>query len=211
MLERNRTDRAREEDRLRELEREQANNLKVVQQQAKRAEDKVERLKKAEAEMLTLLATMEEARKKAATSRAPAVRAAAASSSVKTSDYGKLDWPVDGSLVYTFGKDHWKGIGIAAPAGTPVKTVSGGKVTVSRRLDTYGLTVIVDHGGGDYTVYASLKDASVKEGETIAKGDVIGTTGVSDPDMPAHLHFEIRTSGGRDAVDPVKWLRKNRG
>ena len=41
------------------------------------------------------------------------------------------------------------------------------------------------------------------------KGDVIGQTGVSDPDLPAHLHFEVRT-GGRDAVDPLKWLRSRR-
>jgi septal ring factor EnvC (AmiA/AmiB activator) len=171
---------------------------------AKRAFDK-----KTEQDMLTLLASLEAARKKAEAARPAATRAVPSSSAIKTSDYGKLDWPVAGDLVYTFGKGHWKGIGIGAPAGTPVKSVGAGRVVMARPLDTYGLTVIVDHGAGDYTIYGSLKSASVKEGQSVAKGDVLGTTGISDPDLPAHLHFEIRT-GGREAVDPVKWLRGRR-
>ena len=111
--------------------------------------------------------------------------------------------------MYTFGKDHWKGIGIGAPAGTPVKVVADGKVAYIRAIGTYGLSIFIDHGAGNYTIYGSLKVASVKEGQTVAKGDVIGETGVSDPDLPAHLHFEVRT-GGRDAVDPMKWLRSRR-
>jgi septal ring factor EnvC (AmiA/AmiB activator) len=225
-LERNRTDRKEEENRLRELEREQASNLRVVQQQAKRAEDRIERLKRTEVEMAKILDAMEAARKKAeaeaaaaaAVARrnaarrnvpAPAPAPVAARSALTTSDYGKLDWPVEGTLVYTFGKDHWKGIGIGAPAGTPVKAVEDGKIAYIRPIGTYGLSVFIDHGAGNYTIYGSLKVATVKEGQTVAKGEVIGQTGVSDPDLPAHLHFEVRT-GGRDAVDPMKWLRSRR-
>lgn len=205
-LSRTRADRAQEEERLRELEREQASNLRVVQQQAKRTEDRIARLKKTETEMQNVLAAMEAARKRAEAARPAATRA---SSAIRTSDYGRLDWPVEGTLVYTFGKAHWKGIGISASEGTPVKSVAAGKVMMVRPLGTYGLTVFLDHGGGDYTIYGSLKSASVKEGESVAKGEVVGRTGVSDPDLPAHLHFEIRT-GGREAVDPIKWLRGRR-
>ena len=224
-LERNRVDRKQEEDRLRELEREQASNLRVVQQQAKRAEDRIERLKKTEIEMASILAAMEAARKKAEAaaaadaarrtasarrgSTAPAPSPVAPKSAITTSDYGKLDWPVEGGLIYTYGKDHWKGIGIAAAAGTPVKAVADGKVAYIRPIGTYGLSVFLDHGAGNYTIYGSLKAASVKEGQAVAKGDVIGQTGISDPDLPPHLHFEVRT-GGRDAVDPMKWLRSRR-
>jgi septal ring factor EnvC (AmiA/AmiB activator) len=218
-LERNRTDRKQEEERLRELEEEQASNLRVVQQQAKRAEDRIARLKKTEAEVAGVIEAMEAARRKAEAAaaaeaaRRPAARRAPVpvpSSAIKTSDYGKLDWPVEGALVYTFaGKDHWKGIGIAAAAGTPVKAVADGKVVIVRAIGTYGLSVFVDHGVGTYTIYGSLKTASVKEGQSVVKGDVVGQTGVSDPDLPAHLHFEVRT-GGRDAVDPLKWLRSRR-
>ena len=75
-------------------------------------------------------------------------------------------------------------------------------------LGTYGLTVIVQHGGGDYSIYASLQSASVRNGATVAKGDAIGTVGVSDPDLAPHLHFEIRPQGR--AVDPEAWLRGTR-
>jgi septal ring factor EnvC (AmiA/AmiB activator) len=216
-----RADRKQEEDRLRELEREQASNLRVVTQQAKRAEDRIARLKRTETEMMNVLEELEEARKRAE-ARDAANRAAAATktkttpapvrvntSAIKTADYGRLDWPVEGTLVYTFGKEHWKGIGISAAAGTPVKSVAAGKVMLVRPVGTYGLTVFLDHGGGDYTIYGSLRSASVKEGQAVAKGEVVGQTGVSDPDLPAHLHFEVRT-GGRDAVDPMKWLRGRR-
>ena len=223
-LGRSRIDRKLEEDRLRDLEREQASNLRVVQQQAKRAEARIERLKKTEIEMANALAAMEAARKKAeaaaaaeaarrtASARrnnAPAPVVAPVRSGISTSDYGRLDWPVEGTLVYTYGKEHWKGIGIAAPAGTPVKAVADGKIALIRPIGTYGLSVFIDHGAGNYTVYGSLKATTTKEGQSVAKGDVIGQTGISDPDLPAHLHFEVRT-GGRDAVDPMKWLRSRR-
>ena len=68
-----------------------------------------------------------------------------------------------------------------------------------------GLTVIVQHGAGDYSVYASLNNASVRTGASIRKGDAIGTVGTSDPDLRPHLHFEIRPQGR--AVDPESWLR----
>src|SRR5206468_13035853 len=52
----------------------------------------------------------------------------------------------------------WNAIGIAAATGTPVHAVAPGTVVSVVQLGTYGLTVIVQHGGGDYSVYASLKD-----------------------------------------------------
>jgi septal ring factor EnvC (AmiA/AmiB activator) len=223
-LERNRVDRMQEEERLRELEREQASNLRVVQQQAKRAENRIERLRKTEIEMADVLAVLESRKKAEAAAAAEAARRAASTkrantstpapapvvrSAISTSDYGRLDWPVEGGLIYTYGKDHWKGIGIAAAAGTPVKAVADGKVAYIRPIGTYGLSVFIDHGAGNYTIYGSLKAAAVKEGQAVTKGEVVGQTGVSDPDLPAHLHFEVRT-GGRDAVDPMKWLRSRR-
>ena len=80
-------------------------------------------------------------------------------------------------------------------------------VTLSDRLHagTYGQTVIVEHGGGDYSVYGSLSRITVAKGAHISKGQVIGEVGTSDPDLPPHLHFEIRHGG--PAVDPTSWLR----
>jgi septal ring factor EnvC (AmiA/AmiB activator) len=209
-----RTDRAKEGVRLRELELEQKNNLRIVRQQAKQLADRIERQNRSIAQMEATIAALEAARKRADAAKPVASRA---TSSIKTSDYGKLDWPVDGPLVYTFGRAqtasnatiHWNGVGIRAALGTPVKSVGAGRVSMVRPLGTYGLTVIVDHGGGDYTIYGSLQKAMVKDGQVVTKGEVIGAVGKSDPDLPEHLHFEIRT-GGRDAVDPVRWLRSHK-
>jgi murein hydrolase activator len=213
-LEQSRTDRASEVVRLRDLEVEQTDNLRVVRQQAKRLAGRIERQNRSIAQMEATIAALEAARKRADAARPVATRA---TSSIKTSDYGKLDWPVDGPLVYTFGKSltasnatiHWNGVGIRAALGTPVRSVGAGKVSMVRSLGTYGLTVIVDHGAGDYTIYGSLQKATVKDGQAVAKGDVIGAVGKSDPELPEHLHFEIRT-GGRDAVDPVRWLKAHK-
>ena len=70
-----------------------------------------------------------------------------AASTIKTSDYGKLDWPVDGSLVYTFGKAQtasnttirWNGVGIKARGTPPCRSVADGKVVSVGQLGTYGL------------------------------------------------------------------------
>lgn len=133
-----------------------------------------------------------------------------------TSSLGALDWPVDGRLLYRFGRaigtnntvTRWNGIGIAASSGTPVRAVAAGRVVIAEPVGTYGLTVILQHGAGDYSVYGSLARADVARGAEVAKGAVVGTVGAADPDLPAHLHFEVRPGG--QAVDPLGWLRGKR-
>ena len=125
---------------------------------------------------------------------------------------------MDGTFLFRFGRvinpnnttTRWNGVGIAAPTGTPVKSVAAGTVQRAEPLGTYGLTVILDHGGGYFSIYASLNATSVKKGTVVRKGDVIGTVGVSDPDLKPHLHFEIRTPPDGKAVDPESWLRGTR-
>ncbi|MND00715.1 AmiB activator [compost metagenome] len=69
----------------------------------------------------------------------------------------------------------------------------------------------MDHGGGDYSIYGSLSRADVKLNQKIAKGAAVGAAGVSDVDLPAHLHFEIRSGAKAPiAVDPVTWLKARR-
>ncbi len=141
---------------------------------------------------------------------------APAASTLRTSDFGRLDWPVEGSFLYDFGREQrsnntavrWNGIGIKAAAGTPVHAVAAGKVLEVSRFGTYGLTVIVEHGGGDYSIYGSLARADVTKGAAVAEGQTLGTVGVSDPELGPHLHFEIRQGG--PAVDPKIWLRERR-
>jgi septal ring factor EnvC (AmiA/AmiB activator) len=165
-----------------------------------------------EQQLSRTLASLEAERRRAVGNRSTGSRA---TSSIRTSDYGNLDWPVQGSLVYTFGRAvqenntaiRWNGVGIRATVGTPVKSVAAGRVARVQQVGTYGLTVIVEHGGGDYSIYGSLDRADVQVGQDVAKGQAIGAVGISDPELPPHLHFEIRHGRG-EAIDPVTWLRR---
>jgi septal ring factor EnvC (AmiA/AmiB activator) len=212
-LEDNRTDKQREEAQLRALERERGNSLAQTKQEAKRAETRIAQLKATESALTNTIASFEADRRRAEVARP---NTAKVTSTIRTTDYGRLDWPVDGALVYTFGKAQtasnttirWNGVGIRASVGSGVRAVAQGKVVSVRQLGTYGLTVIIDHGGGDYSIYGSLSRADIREGQTVTKGQVIGGVGISDPELPPHLHFEIRHGG--PAVDPATWLREQR-
>jgi septal ring factor EnvC (AmiA/AmiB activator) len=187
--------------------------LAHTKQEAKQAENRIAQLKATESALTNTIATFEADRRRAEIARPNTPKV---TSTIRTTDYGRLDWPVDGALVYTFGKAQtasnttirWNGVGIRASVGSGVRAVAQGKVVSVRQLGTYGLTVIVDHGGGDYSIYGSLSRADIREGQTVTKGQVIGGVGISDPELPPHLHFEIRHGG--PAVDPATWLREQR-
>ncbi len=101
------------------------------------------------------------------------------------------------------------GIGIGAPRGTPVKAVEAGTVARRQNLGTYGLTVIVEHGNGFYSLYAQLASATVSDGDAITRGQVIGAVGGEGSDQGPHLYFEIRGQN-QIALDPTSWLRGRR-
>jgi septal ring factor EnvC (AmiA/AmiB activator) len=206
----NRTDKEIEEARLARLRSEQASDLQDIQRSTRQISERLARLRASESRLTDMISSLETARRRSEAGRPSARREA---STLRTSDLGRLDWPVDGAVLYRFGRvvnpnnttTRWNGIGIAAASGTPVRAVAPGTVVSVGQLGTYGLTVIVQHGGGDYSVYASLATAAVRRGGALRKGDVVGTVGVSDPDLQPHLHFEIRPQGR--AVDPESWLR----
>ena len=209
---RNRQEKSVEEQRLRDLEDQRQRSLVQARQSAQQIQDRLSRIQRDEARVSQLIASMEETRRRAESAR-PTPLPGATTSTLKTSDFGKLDWPVDGEIIYRFGRAinpnntaiRWNGIGIKAPINTPVHAIAAGEVMISDVIGTYGLTVIVQHGDGDYTVYGSLNRAEVKKGAKVAKGQLLGTVGQSDPDMDPHLHFEIRPKGR--ATDPLTWLQ----
>ena len=210
----NRAERAQEEARLRGLEDQRQRALASTRQDVRRTQQRIDEIARSEARLRNVIASLEAARKRAE-SRPNA--AAPTRSTLRTSDLGKLDWPVEGEIIYRFGRvvnpnnttTRWNGIGIAAPGGTTVKAIAEGEVVLTEAIGTYGLTVIVQHGGGDYSVYGSLQQASVRVGAKVRKGQTLGTVGSADPDLPTHLHFEIRRDRGT-AVDPLEWLRGSR-
>ncbi len=212
-VESSRQEKASEEKRLRALEDQRSKSLAQAQARQKQTEDRLRQIARDEQRLASVIANLEVERKRAA-GRAGAV--APTASTLKTSDFGRLDWPVDGEIIYRFGRvvspnnttTRWNGLGIAAAAGTAVKAVSAGTVVLADNMGTYGPTVILQHGGGDYSVYGSLEKISVAKGAKVTKGQVLGMVGKSDPELDAHLHFEIRPNGR--AVDPLEWLRTAR-
>lgn len=212
-METNRTVKAQEEARLRRLELQRGRTLAQIQAQAKQAEERLKQMQRDEERRAGIIAALEESRRRSESrpNAAPATR------TLTTADIGRLDWPVDGEIVYRFGRlvnpnstsIRWNGVGIGAALGTAVKAVSTGEVALAEASGTYGLTVILQHGGGAYSIYSSLASVSVRKGAKVSKGDVIGTVGQSDPDLPPRLHFEMRPKDGV-AVDPLEWLRRQR-
>lgn len=149
-------------------------------------------------------------------------RAGAGNAAITTSDYGSLSWPVDGRLVYKFGPERKangvtlvnNGIGIGAPAGTSVRAVGAGRVSHAGPFEGYGSMVMVNHGGGYYTLYMYLKTVTVSVGQTIALGQVVGTVGGEQTPEGPHLEFQVRApvrGTVPEPVDPVGWLRSQRG
>jgi len=213
-LQRNRSEKAMEAERLRSLEVARTRSLAEVQQSQKQVQGRLARIQRDEQRLAQLLVSLESARRREeARPNAPAPTA----STLKTSDFGKLDWPVQGEILYRFGRAinpnntaiRWNGIGIKAPSGTAVRSIAAGEVMVADPIGTYGLTVIIQHGGGDYSVYGSLSRADVQKGDKVTKGEVIGAVGSADPDADPHLHLEIRPKGR--ATDPLAWLSLRAG
>lgn len=212
-VERNRQEKEREARRLAELETRRQRNLSAVQLTARRTRERLQQLARDESRIANAISTLEAARRRA--EMAPNARPAAPST-IRTSDLGKLDWPVEGTILYRFGRvvnpnnttTRWNGIGIGADVGAAVRSIAAGEVVLADNVGTYGPTVIVQHGGGDYSVYGSLQRIDVRRGQQVLKSQTLGTVGAADPDLPPHLHFEIRPRGR--AIDPLEYLRAKR-
>lgn len=88
-----------------------------------------------------------------------------------------------------------KGVDLAAAYGTEVRAYGGGVVQTAGERPGYGLTVVVDHGGGRETLYAHLSALSVAPGDVVEGGQPIARSGRSGRATGPHLHFEAREFG----------------
>ena len=128
---------------------------------------------------------------------------------------GQLPWPADGRIISKFGRQ-WNsklktttenpGIDIKGKPGSSIRTVLGGVVTTITYIRGYGTTIIVDHGGGFYTVYSHVTNIQTNVDSQVRNGDVIAYMGDSGSINGSKLHFEIWGKGQK--LDPEKWLRK---
>lgn len=113
---------------------------------------------------------------------------------------------------YSESRGAWKmhtGIDLIVTEGTPVLAAATGSVILVDEVSGYGLTILVDHGGGWQTLYAHLFELAVQPGERVHRGQPLGRVGESGRASTPHLHFEIRQRrGGRVvALDPAPILR----
>jgi len=122
---------------------------------------------------------------------------------------GKLNWPVDGKIVKSFGPQ-WNpklnttldnpGIDISARSTLPVKSVFDGYVSTITFILGYGTTVIIDHNNNYFTVFTHLENLLISEDTLVREGQNIGY--VSNENI---IHFEIW--GNNQKLDPQKWLK----
>jgi len=206
---------------LRAVEAERQATLQQFRSRERQAQDRLAQLEADEARMTGLIADLERRRveeeRLRATGGAAGVRPAAPRT-LTGEDAGTLDWPVDGRLIYRFGRERrpnglvlrWNGVGIAASTGTPVRAVRGGRVVLAGPFEGYGPTVVLSHGQGFYTLYLYLEEIGVVEGRDVETGQVVGTVGGADTPEGPHLEFQIRApvdGGAPQAQDPLQWLR----
>ena len=96
------------------------------------------------------------------------------------------------------------GVDIAAPKGTPVYATADGVVSRENGGSGYGINVIINHGYSYKTVYAHLSKKSVKPGQKIRRGEVIGYVGNTGLSFGSHLHYEVRKND--IPVNPVHYF-----
>lgn len=109
---------------------------------------------------------------------------------------GSFVWPTSGTITQKYWNGH-RAIDVGAWAGTAVSASDGGYVIASSTgwNNGYGNMVMVDHGGGYVTLYSHLNSIFVRQGESVAKGQQIGTVGNTGNSTGPHLHFEVRYQG----------------
>ncbi len=127
---------------------------------------------------------------------------------------GRMSMPVRGAVVETFGKHKHpdfnsytfsKGLSIAAAPGTEIHSIYDGTVIFADYFKGYGNMVIVDHGGGYFSLYAHASRILKRVGAEVARNDVVATVGDVDSLKGPLLYFEIRRQGR--PLDPSGWVR----
>lgn len=130
------------------------------------------------------------------------------------SQRGRLSVPASGEIVSRFGKQKHpefnsftfnNGISIAAPMNADIHAVFDGEIIFADKFKGYGNMVIIDHGGGYFTLYAHTARITKRVGASVHKNETVAQVGDTDSTRGAQLYFEIRYQG--KPIDPGPWLR----
>ncbi|KAA1186862.1 murein hydrolase activator EnvC family protein [Paenibacillus sp. B2(2019)] len=118
-----------------------------------------------------------------------------------SSSYGPRTHPITGER----GKVH-TGVDFAVPQGTSIHAADSGTVIVAEWYSGYGYCVIIDHGGGVWTLYGHIRKGGIRvsSGDKVNRGDVIAESGSTGNSTGPHLHFEVRIDG--KTVNPMPYL-----
>lgn len=120
------------------------------------------------------------------------------SSSRITSQFGDRSAPTEGAST-----DH-KGIDIGASTGSDIVAAASGTVIISTYSVSAGNYIMIDHGGGVFTVYMHCSQLLASVGDKVSQGQVIAKVGSTGYSTGPHLHFGIRSGGAY--VNPLKYV-----
>lgn len=151
-----------------------------------------------------------------AAAREAAARAATASLA-PPGGTGPLSRPAAGRVTSVFGPrfhpifHEWRlhaGIDLSAPCGTPLHAAADGVVSHQGYDSSGGWRLVIDHGSVDgtslQTVYLHAQGYTVRAGERVSRGQVVGAMGTTGWSTGCHLHFGVKANGRH--VDPQPWL-----
>ena len=184
--------------------------------------------------MLTLIAKLEEKRKREieAARKAEEARKAEAARRAKQkkqkekkivekpkktiagSVKGPKCMPLEGDIISQYGLQEHPvlhimtrnlGVEIRGKRGASVRAAAAGTVAMVAEIDGRGPSVIIEHEGGTYSVYGHLKSIRVQEGKTVRNCEEIGEVGDIASLNGIKLYFQV--SEGTQTVDPLQWLK----
>ena len=115
-----------------------------------------------------------------------------------TSVFGSRSSPTEGAST-----DH-KGIDIGAATGSDIVASAAGEVIISTYSYSAGNYIMINHGGGVYTVYMHCSKLLASVGDQVSQGQVIAKVGSTGYSTGPHLHFGIRVNGSY--VNPTKYV-----
>ena len=105
--------------------------------------------------------------------------------------------------IYKTSKKH-DGIDIAANVGTEIYATANGTVEYTGDMREHGKHVIINHKNGYKTLYAHMSEYTVRWGQKVKRGDVIGLVGNTGKSLTPHLHYEVQYNG--KPVNPVNYF-----
>ena len=142
-------------------------------------------------------------------------QASSSNTSTSVASYGSMQWPAVASKTITspygyrfhpiqkVNRFH-SGIDIGAPYGTGIVAAESGKVIKAAWYGGYGKCIVIDHGGGIYTLYGHCSQINVSVGQSVSRGETIGLIGSTGNSTGPHLHFEVLINGS--TTNPLSYV-----